>query len=324
MTRELDVAHFAMLELWLEQLGLAGAQPVRQVTDEHGAYSPAGRWIVEMPDGARRFVKAMQARPLATGRNGVEHEHAVYAGIDSPHVPVLHAWLEGNAATGEPSILVVEDLGGAMWGVPLHLDRVRALRVALDALAKTSPPSGLSRLDPTERWRGCGWAALLRAPSSIVERGVLDSAWLDRHGEALAAAEAEVELRGDDLVHGDLWLQNWCTVGDRAVLVDWTGASLGNHRINHAWGECGVRAAGGPGGLVLGADDPDHAMWAAWMSGLACSFLASDEWDRIAMPRLHETELREAIAAIGWACDALGLPRPVVDAAAIDVGPWRP
>jgi hypothetical protein len=42
------------------------------------------------------------------------------------------------------------------------------------------------------------------------------------------------------------------------------------------------------------------------------------------MPRLHETELREAIAAIGWACKALGLPLPAMDPSVIDVDPWRP
>ncbi|MCB0877823.1 MAG: hypothetical protein KDC46_02430 [Thermoleophilia bacterium] len=321
-----DPAHFEHwedLRPWLVELGLDGAVPVRRLTNEHGAYSPAGRWIVELDDGERRFVKAMRAR--AVGRHGVENEHRALELLGVPWVAQIHAWRAGSEQHETPSVLVVEDLSDAAWGAPLDQARADGLRRTLDHVATVTPPGDLATLTAQEPFRGCGWPRLLERSRAIVELGVVDQAWIDEHGPALADAATQVDCSGSGLVHGDLWLQNWCSRGEHAVLVDWTGASIGNPRLNHAWGECGVRAAGGPAGRVLAPTEPDHDAWAAWMSGLACSFVAFDDFDRAEHHNLHLTQLREACASIRWACEAHALPAPA-SLAAVEAraGAWRP
>jgi hypothetical protein len=85
-----------------------------------------------------------------------------------------------------------------------------------------------------------------------------------------------------------------------------------------AWAEAGVRAAGGPGGLVLSG----RPEWAAWMAGQTSYFLTEDDYERTA--GLEETERREALAVLRWACDELDLPYPAPDERFTSLGPWRP
>ncbi len=308
---------------WLDQLGLANARPLRRITNDHGAYSPAGRWIVELPDSTRRFVKAMRTRPSM--RHGLECEHLVLVALDGSVAPRVRAWHAGSEVDRSPNVLVVDDLSGASWGTPVDEIRARQLRDALDTVATTTPPGELDALPAIDPWPGCGWQQLLERPAPLVARGLVDDAWLAQHGHELRTAAETIDCSGQGLVHGDLWLQNWCSTPDGARLVDWTGAAIGNPRLNHAWGECGVRAAGGPSSLVLGADDPDHDGWAAWMCGLACSFVAFDDFDRAEHRRLHLTQLREAAAALEWVCEALDIELPgTLRETAVAAGPWQP
>jgi hypothetical protein len=115
-----------------------------------------------------------------------------------------------------------------------------------------------------------------------------------------------------------------CRIGVAPTAVDWSGAALGNPRFNHAWGEAGIRAAGGPAGIVLGPGEGDHDGWAAYMAGLATSFLVGDAAHAQELPRLHATQAREAIACIAWACDAIEIERPKIAPVFASLGPWEP
>lgn len=296
-----------------------GARVVAQVTE--GAYSRARRWVVAWPNGERAFVKAGNY-PDPT--HGLHLEAIVGRAVDSVHVPRLLAWDAGDAAQGVPSLLVLEDLSGARWRTPVTQADAGMLREALDALADLDAPGELPTLDASWDHLRHAWSAFAgERRADLLATGLVDEAWVDRHAEWLTGLERDASLTGSQLVHGDLWMQNWCRVDGRgAVLVDWSGACRGNARINHAWGECAVRAAGGPPGIVMDPGADDAPAWAAWMCGRALDFAVDVAGDDRA--RLVETVRREAAAAIDWACEACDLPRPrTAERARVDPA-WRP
>lgn len=262
---------------------------------DEGGYSDGERFVVTFADGGTAFVKNAWR---------IEDEHLVYSAVDLPCVPRLVAY--------EPGLLVTEDLSHATWGTPVTADDAAALGAALDMLRDVPAPEGLRAWD-----RPLGWEAFAADPAPLLATGLVDEAWL-RHLPVLAEAE-RVRLDGDRLVHGDLWLQNWCRVPGRGVvIVDWAGAYAANTDIMRAEGEAGVRAAGGPPGIVLsGAPE-----WAAWIAGQAATFVANQQPDWPA--RLIETERREALSTLRWACDDLGLPYPASSETFTSLGPWRP
>ncbi len=285
-------------------------EPVAATPVREGGYSPTGRWVVRLADGTSAFVKAELHYGDAHG-TGVEH--LVYSAVAAPWLPALVAYDPGG--DGAPRVLVTEDLSGATWGTPLTADDAAMLRDALDAVALVAAPDGLHPVVLRPRW-----ADLATNPDAVVGTGLLDAAWLDRHAPALVAAESAVATAGDRLVHCDMWLQNWCRVPGRgAIVVDWAGAASGEPLVMRALAEAGVRAAAGPRGIVLA---PGNAAWAAWVAGQTAFYLTEVEYVRT--ERLEETERREALACLRWACDELGLPYPALRPPFTDLGPWRP
>jgi len=282
---------------------ITGREPVAWSVRDEGAYSRAGRWVVRWADGGSAFVKA---EATADDRHGVAVEHRVYSSVTFDAVPRLHAY-----DPGPPAVLVTEDLSNARWGAPVTAADAAALRTALDGLGELPAPDGLGAIDT-----GPGWTAFADDRAPLVATGLVDDAWAERHLPALTPAAAAAGRSGDRLAHLDVWLQNWCRTERGVVLVDWAGCGAGNPLAMRAWGEAAVRAAGGPQGIVLDA----HPEWAAWMAGNAAFYLSRVGPDTA--PRLAETERREAVATLRWACEELGLPVP--EHAFGDLGPWRP
>jgi thiamine kinase-like enzyme len=162
------------------------------------------------------------------------------------------------------------------------------------------------------------WAELSQRVGDLVDTGLFDADWLDRHLDVLTANAAGVDLHGDRLVHHDLFVQNWCRTARGAVLVDWAAAGIGNPELSRAWAEAGVRAAGGPSCVVMPSPQPG---WAAWIAGLFAHYLSVRTWTKPA--RLIETQQREAHAALAWATEELDIPMPLVRGD-FAPGPWRP
>lgn len=259
-----------------------------------GGYSDHERSLVRYADGTTAFVK----------KGRVDDEILVYSGVSASCLPRLIAHAD--------DVVVIEDLSHARWGTPLTDADCDLLAAAFDELDAVPPPEGLKPIPYTPRW-----ADIAAEPERLTRIGlVTDHAWL-RHLDALVAADT-ADLSGDRLVHRDLWLQNWCRADRGAVIVDWYGACLANPMLMRAWGEAGIRAAGGPHGRVC----RDRPEWAVLMAGLAVWFLSEDPPDTD--PRLIETERRESWATIRWACDELGLPYPEPGPEITSLGPWRP
>ncbi len=94
--------------------------------------------------------------------------------------------------------------------------------------------------------------------------GIVDDAWLARALPSLAAAEAEVDLAGGDLVHGDLWYANLCVAERGPVIVDWGSAMRGNARLDRATVAWDLVVAGrDPGPLAFDG----LAAWLALLTG---------------------------------------------------------
>lgn len=275
---------------------------------EEGGYSPTGRWLVRLSDGRSAFVKAELEW---SDRHGLSVEHRVYSSVTARCLPSLLGYDAGG--DGAARVLVTEDLSGARWGTPLRDEDVTLFVAALDELAGVVAPDGIQPIDFAP-----GWAPYVVDAAPLVATGLVDADWAARYVPVLAGAEREVDTSGDRLLHTDLWLQNWCRADRGAVLVDWAGANAGSASMMRAFGEAAVRAAGGPAGLVL---DGDPA-WAAWMAGIAASYLAEQHPD--SAPRLLETERREALACLRWACAELGLPVATSSSPFTALGPWRP
>lgn len=296
-----------------------GARVVREVRE--GAYSRASRWLVAWPNAKRAFVKAGH---YPDADHGLHLEAIVCGEVAALCVPRLLGWDAGDAARGEPELIVLEDLSQARWTPPVTARDASMLRAALDQLAEAPGPATLRVLDPMGRHMRQAWNAFASTErDAVLATGFVDEGWLDAHGAALAQIEQGARLDGDRLVHGDLWMQNWCRVDGRgAVIVDWSCASRANERINRAWAECAVRAAGGPGGIVLPAGAPDEPEWSAYMCGRALDYAVSVQDEP--RDRLVETVRREAAAAIAWLCQACDLPMPrIAPHARVDPA-WRP
>jgi hypothetical protein len=288
---------------------ILGSRPVHWTPVEEGGYSATGRWVVRTASGRTAFVKAALG---AESEPWLHNEFRVYGEVSAPWLPELYGYRAGDDDLA--SVLVIEDLSQARWGIPLDVHDAELLRDALHALADVKALTGMRPMELQHQWR-----ILATNPWTVTASGLVDEAWMSRCLPDLVEAESSIDLAGDDLVHGDLFLQNWCRNDRGAVIVDWAFPWRGNGSFCLAWGEAGVRAAGGPSGVVL---PPGGSSWAAFVAGQIVWFLL--DHDRPVHPRLGESERREAFAALCWATDELALPRPQPAPAFLPRGPWRP
>jgi hypothetical protein len=288
---------------------ILGSEPVGWIPVDEGGYSATGRWLVRTASGRTAFVKAALG---GRGEPWLHSEARVYGEVGASWLPELFGYREGDDEV--PSVLVIEDLSHARWGSPLRVHDAELLRDALTSLAAVSALDGLPPVRLEQQWR-----VFAQDPSPVVASGLVADAWLSQYLPALVAAEATADVAGGALVHLDLFLQNWCRAERGAVIVDWAHPWRGNADVCMAWGEAGVRAAGGPHGVVL---PPGSAAWAAFVSGQIVWFLI--DHDEPTHPRLAESERREAFAALCWAADELGVARPRPEPGFLPAGPWRP
>lgn len=284
---------------------LCSAKPSSAVPLTEGAYSQSGRWIVTLSDGSSVFVKAEDS---TSEEHGLGLEHQVYSCVRAPFLP--HEI--GYETNGSIRVLVTEDLSSARWGIPLDDNDASMLGDALGQIGLVAPPAGLPALPVQRQWQ--------HPIERIAAWGLASHAWLERHLPPLSEAAQRADPTGSQLVHADVFVQNWCRAERGAVLVDWAGCGIGNVMVSRAWGEAGVRAAGGPAGIVV-----EHGRapeWAAWIAG---QFVDNHLGHTMPAPeRLAETERREAIAALAWACDELQIEHATHAPGFMPAGSWRP
>ncbi|CAN5621047.1 hypothetical protein BH23CHL7_BH23CHL7_16540 [soil metagenome] len=258
---------------------------------------------VTLDDGRRVFVKAARgdaATPLRREALVLEHLDRL---ATAPFAARLLEWRDGDPAT-----LVTENLSAAHWPPPYPHD-TGPLFEALDQLAVVDPPAGLTPLeewasDPTPRW-----TMVAGDPAPFLRLGVCSPAWLERNISALITAESRIDLRGDRLVHNDIYSGNVCFVAERAVLIDWGAAARGNPELDVAFAVLSVMAEGGrlPERELL----RDEGAWAARLAGHNAVEAAAPlpGWADPSST-LRQDQLADIRVALPWAARALGLEPP--------------
>lgn len=222
---------------------LAGAVE-RTVLVEHVGMSGAALERVRLADGRALVVKRCHPDSdltLALTGGAVAWEHVLRAtgALDRLPPGVAHAlvdsWVEDDGST----VLVMRDLGEAVWGWDLRLDPARC-RWVVDRVARLhaafldAPPQGLAPLAPVlglfapTRLRPAADAGNRLAAAAI--RGwdyFPDHVPADVAEPVLALLEDVSPLvralqgRPCTLVHGDLATVNMAADGDDLVLLDW-------------------------------------------------------------------------------------------------------
>jgi aminoglycoside phosphotransferase (APT) family kinase protein len=279
-----------------ERLGRCLGQKIAAWRPVTGGYSPARRWLIRCADGSSAFVKV--ATDALTAR-WLRAESVVYAGVRAPFMAAVRAWDDDGSAP----MLVLEDLSGGVWQAPWTPERVGRVLATLRQVAAATAPAALPSLE-TRRRILSGWAVVARAPAAFLGLKLCSSAWLSRAVGALAAAEAEARLAGDDLVHLDVRSDNLCFLGERVVLVDWNWACRGNGAVDVAAWLPSLHLEGGPPpDAVL----PGEPCLAAAISGYFASQAGrpprtADE------TRIRALQLAQLRVALPWAVRALPLP----------------
>src|SRR5581483_4071527 len=249
-----------------------GRQPVR-VTPVAGGYTQARRVVAELADGSRAFVK-FAVDELTAG--WLRAEHRVYSSVRASFLPDLLGWDDD----GERPALALEDLSGAHWPPPWPEGSVDAGLV------------------------GHGWNVVQEDPEPFLSLGLVSEAWIERALPALLEAGADAPLDGDSFLHLDVRSDNVCLRGDRALLVDWNQACLGNPDVDVAAWAPSLRMEGGPDPWRL---LPGAGELAAWISGFFAA-RAGLPPPPTADPSVRALQRAQLEVALPWAARELELP----------------
>jgi hypothetical protein len=277
-----------------------GTAPVRWTPVESGGYSRVNaHWRAELQDGRSVFVKHANA---VAAEEWLRRERRLYESVRGSFMPT---YLGAHDDTG-CVLLVLEDLSDADWPPPWSTKRIDAVLAALDQMRTTTPPVGLPVLDDM-RDDVVGWRTVRADITPLLSTGVCAAEWLVAALPALERAGEEVELAGDELLHLDVRSDNLCFVGDRAVLVDWNLACVGNGLFDIAFWLPSLRLEGGP--------EPWEVLpHAGALAAAVAGFFASRAGlpPPTGAPTVREFQRRQLGVALPWAVRELGLP--VIDA----------
>lgn len=274
----------------------AGATSWQHVVAGH---TQAEKWLVELQDGRRAFVKAGTE---TSARAQIEREASILESVAAAYMPRFY----GAATVDGWATLVLEDLSRAVWPPP-YADRGEALLKTVMQVAATPPPQGLRRR-PEGRPFGTYWQRIAADPEPVLAHRLFSAGWLERAQPVLDAAESLAELSGDDFLHDDVWAGNVCYTGRGALLIDWASASIGNRRIDLAYALLSIRSSGTrPPPIHF----PEEAAYAALLAGANAYHAAQPADESIR----HESVLRagwlhDLEFALDWASELLQLAPP--------------
>lgn len=281
---------------------LLGADVVATEFVQGRGYTHTGRHRAVLGDGRSVFVKSA-VDELSAG--WLRLERIVYENVDALFLPRFLAYDEDG---GLP-VLVLEDLSDAYWPPPWRDGDVEAMRAALEDVAATSAPAGLTPIHAwASDWAG-RWAAVATDPEPFLSTRVASREWLDAHLSAIQEAAAKAPVAdGTSLLHLDVRSDNAALTDRGVLLVDWNWASRGNPLVDLvAWApslclETGMR--------------PEQVVEADGVGEIAA--LIAGVWARgvglppppTAQPRVRELQLAQLRVMLPWACRSLGIPEP--------------
>jgi thiamine kinase-like enzyme len=266
---------------------LVGAKPL-DWTPRAGGYSTAERYTVTLDDGRRVFVKTADAEHMAAW---LRREHEVYASLQGSFIPELI----GFDDDGTRPLLVIEDLSHADWGQRWTPERISLVRAALDELHACPAPPNTGPFRETYPGWFDRWDAVAADPEPFLSLGFRRRAWLDERLPAISEAANAVPVDGDAIVHLDVRSDNLCTLGDRAVLVDWNWVSLAAPELDLACWACSLALEGGlPPWELL----PDSPGFAAFLAGIFAAVVGLPPPETA--PMVREFQARQLAVALDW------------------------
>jgi thiamine kinase-like enzyme len=266
---------------------LVGAEP-QEWLPRAGGYSTAERYSVLLNDGRRVFVKAADAEHMAAW---LRREHEVYASLQGSFIPRLI----GFGDDGRRPLLVLEDLSHADWTPSWTTERVALVRAALDELHSSPAPPNTLPLRHTfagwfDRWRG-----IEADPEPFLSLGLRSPSWLEERLPAIIESADAAPVDGDAVIHLDVRSDNLCTLGGRAVLVDWNWVSFAAPELDLAGWACSLALEGGPPPWELLADSPGFA---AFISGIFAGVAGLPPPETA--PTVREFQARQLAVALDW------------------------
>ncbi len=275
---------------------LIGTRPISAQPISAGL-TMARRWIVRFDNGTTAFLKA--AANSATAQ-WLRNEHAIYQTLEGPHLPRLIGWVDQPPGP----ILLLEDLSHAHWPPPWSPPQIEAALEVIHRVHRTPSRPQLPKLGPqVSRWRS--WHRVAADPASFLALNLCDRGWLDQSLPKLIAAENLATLDGDDLVHGDFTSGNICFDGNRAVLLDWNWAAIGNGLFDIAFW---LPSLGSETGCFPESILPGQLPLAALIAGQLAHHAGLPA--PAETPQLRELQVRKLRHALAWAARALSLPIP--------------
>ncbi|MGH2559388.1 MAG: aminoglycoside phosphotransferase family protein [Thermomicrobiales bacterium] len=262
-----------------------------------GGYTHIRRLIVHFADGSTAFAK-IAVDELTAG--WLRDEISVYRRVRGPYLPALL-----GADDGDPPLLVIEDLRLGHWPPPWRPGDVARVLEMLVKVHATEPPLDLRTLEELELL-SVEWQRVAEEPEPFLTLGLCTRAWLEAALPTLLAAEAGVDLAGNDFCHLDVRSDNICLLNGRTVLIDWNNACRGNGEIDLLGWLPSLHLEGGPLPDEVAPDaDPrlvaKLAGYWAWRAPLPVPPTA---------PRVREIQKRQLEVVLPWAARRLGLPPP--------------
>ena len=261
-----------------------------------GGHTLVGKARATLSSGSSVFVKWA----LGPGSAALRDEIRVLSAVRGSFLPLVVAW------SLDPTILVLEDLSSARWPPPYPAD-CGPLWEALEAKRSVAPPPDLPRL---EDWPGSRdrWRRVLEEPEAFLRLGIVTDLWLASAADALIAAEDGVRLAGTQLVHNDLFSANVVFSADRAILVDWGTAAVGNAELDAAAAILSLRVEGGP---MIHPPLENESGFAAMLAGHN-ALEATAPLPAWAHPdsTMRSEQLGDLRHALAWAAERVGLPAP--------------
>jgi hypothetical protein len=279
-----------------------GATPVAwRAVPAHGAPSTR-RFVVELPDESSAFVKIAAFDYVA---EWFRDERAAYGALEgAPFLPRLLGWDDD----GVSPLLAIEDLSPARWPPPWDRGAVGAVLATLEELHGTAPTAPLPTAD--ERQFGLdSWPDVIEDPAPFLATGICSSAWLDEHVSALASTSAAARIDGTATLHFDVRSDNLCLRNDRAMLVDWNHACIGNPLLETAAWLPSLEVEGGPvPDEILPADTEGLPEIVSLLAGY---FSARAGLPQIPQaPHVRTLQRQQAATSLPWASRLLDLPPP--------------
>lgn len=216
--------------------------PVTSAETQPGGFSPAVAARITAANGRRAFVKAVEGASNPDAPEMYRREARIAAALPTwvPTPRLLRSFDDGETGW---VVLIFEEIDG--WNPETPWRRQDLLRVLemLKTLWHEPAPSGMELQSAAAHLDGFGgWRTLAANPPAGLD------GWSARNLDRLAALEADV-LRaagGDRLLHFDVRADNILLTGERAYLVDWPHASIGDPAADLAGFAPSVAMQGGP------------------------------------------------------------------------------